>query len=74
MCLSFLQNDEKIDRMNFLENSNFKLAFFSSNFEKNFSDLIIKKMSLYKIIFLFINKELLILIKKYNFIIKEKKK
>ena len=30
-------------------------------------------MSLYKIIFLFINKELLILIKKYNFIIKEKK-
>ena len=64
MCLSFLQNDEKIDRMNFLENSNFKIAFFSSNFEKNFSDLINKKkMSLYKIIFLFINKEFLILIK-----------
>ena len=28
MCLSFSQNDEKIDRMNFLENSYFKITFF----------------------------------------------
>ena len=76
MCLSFLQNDEKIDRTNFLENSNFKIAFFSSNFEKNFSDLINKKnVTLQDNIFIYkqrvfnLNKDY-----KNNFIIKEKEK
>ena len=42
VCMNFLQSDEKINRMDFLENKEFQIIYFSSNLD-NFNDLILNK-------------------------------
>ena len=42
VCMNFLQSDEKINRMDFLENKEFQIIYFSSNLD-NFNDLILTK-------------------------------
>ena len=42
VCMNFLQSDEKINRMDFLENKEFQIIYFSPNLD-NFNDLILTK-------------------------------
>ena len=42
VCMNFLQSDEKINRMDFLENKEFQIIYFSSNLD-SFNDLILNK-------------------------------
>jgi hypothetical protein len=42
MCMNYHQSDEKSNRMDFLENKEFQIGFFSSNLD-NFNDLLLSK-------------------------------